>query len=269
VSGARAAISLGLLSAPGAKWAPRRHVKIAAMPALAEMIAKNLHRVRECIARAADRANRNPDEITIIAVSKTHPAEAIRAAYEAGLTHFGENRVQEREVKRDQLNDLHATWHMIGHLQSNKVARAVEFFDTVDSVDSISRIHDLERFVKGSRRLPILLEVRMDAAMTKTGLEKKEVPAAVEAAFASSKVELRGLMCIPPFFDVPDQARMFFRALRELRDDLVFRFERSLPVLSMGMSHDFEAAIEEGATQIRVGTAIFGERQPLKSESLL
>jgi PLP dependent protein len=231
------------------------------MPAMAEMIAKNLHRVHECIERAADRAKRDPGEITIVAVSKTHPAEAIRAAYEAGLRHFGENRVQEREAKRDQLKDIKATWHMIGHLQGNKVARAVENFDTVDSVDSVARIRDLERLVKGTSRLPILLEIRMDAAQTKTGIERKDVPAAVEAGFASTKVVLRGLMCIPPFFDVPDQARMYFRTLRELRDELVFRNERPLPVLSMGMSHDFETAIEEGATEIRLGTAIFGERQ--------
>jgi pyridoxal phosphate enzyme (YggS family) len=237
------------------------------MSAMAEMIAKNLHRVRECIERAAERAKRNPGEITIIAVSKTHPAEAIRAAHAAGLRHFGENRVQEREAKRAQVDDLKATWHMIGHLQGNKVARAIENFDTVDSVDSIARIRDLERLVKGSCRLPILLEIRMDAANTKTGLEKKDVPAAVEAGFASTRVELRGLMCIPPFFDVPDQARMYFRALRELRDELVFRYERPLPILSMGMSHDFETAIGEGATEIRLGTAIFGERQATKTES--
>ena len=232
------------------------------------MIGKNVHRVRQCIGRAADRAKRNPEEITIVGVSKTHPAEAIRAAYEAGLRHFGENRVQERERKRAQVSDLKATWHMIGHLQGNKVARAVELFDAVDSVDSIARIRDLERSVKGSGRFPILLEIRMDAAKTKTGLEKKDVAAAVEAAIASTKVELRGLMCIPPFFDVPDQARMYFRNLRELRDELVFRYERALPVLSMGMSHDFETAIEEGATEIRLGTAIFGERQPLKGEPI-
>ncbi len=247
----------------------RRRAKIAAMPASAETIAKNLYRVRECIARAADRVGRNPKEITIVAVSKTHPAEAIRAAYEAGLRHFGENRVQEWEAKRDRLKDLDATWHMVGHLQSNKVARAVQLFDTVDSVDSIAQIHDLEQSLNGNRPLPILLEVRMDPAKAKTGLEKVGVPAAVEAAFASPKIELRGLMCVPPYFDVPDQARMFFRALRELRDDLVFRYERPLPVLSMGMSHDFEAAIEEGATEIRLGTALFGERQPLKAESIL
>ncbi len=223
--------------------------------------------MRECIARAADRVGRNPEEITIIAVSKTHPAEAIRAAFEAGLTHFGENRVQEWEGKRGRLSDLDATWHMIGHLQGNKVARAVQLFDEVDSVDSIGQIHVIERVVKGSRAYPIVLEVRMDQATAKTGFEKETVPSAVEAAFASPKIDLRGLMCIPPLFDVPDQARVFFRALRELRDELVFRYDRPLPVLSMGMSHDFETAIEEGATEIRLGTALFGQRQSQKTES--
>jgi pyridoxal phosphate enzyme (YggS family) len=237
------------------------------MPAMAETIAKNLHRVRECIALAADRGGRNADEITIIAVSKSHPAEAIRAAYEAGLRHFGENRVQEWEGKRGHLNDLDATWHMIGHLQRNKLSRAVQLFNAVDSVDSIQQINDIERFVKGSRPLPILLEVRMDQASAKKGFEKEKVPAAAEAAFASQKIELRGLMCIPPYFDVADQARVFFRGLRELRDELAFRFERALPVLSMGMSHDFEVAIEEGATEIRLGTALFGPRQQLNTES--
>jgi pyridoxal phosphate enzyme (YggS family) len=235
---------------------------------MAETIAKNLHRVRECIARAASRVGRNPSGITIIAVSKTHPAEVIRVAYEAGLKHFGENRVQEWEGKRDHLNDLDATWHMIGHVQRNKLGRAVQLFNSVDSVDSLQQINDVERFVTGDRPLPILLEVRVDQASAKTGFEKDGVPAAVEVAFASKKIELRGLMCIPPYFEVADQARVFFRGLRELRDELVSRYERTLPVLSMGMSHDFEVAIEEGATEIRLGTALFGPRQTTKAESV-
>ncbi|HEV3220418.1 MAG TPA: YggS family pyridoxal phosphate-dependent enzyme [Candidatus Acidoferrales bacterium] len=237
------------------------------MQSYAEIIAKNLLRVRACIARAANRVRRDPDGITIVAVSKTHPAGAIRAAFDAGIRHFGENRVQEWEAKRGLLHDVTATWHLIGHLQSNKTARAVELFDVVDSVDSIPQIQQLERFVKDGRRLPILLEVRMDAANAKTGFAKDNVPPAVEAAFAAPKIELRGLMCIPPFFDVPDQARVYFRGLRELRDSLVLRYDRPLPVLSMGMSHDFEIAIEEGATEIRLGTALFGPREPLKVDS--
>jgi PLP dependent protein len=266
VRGAHAAISVVRQPSLSQQEATERHAKIVAMAVMSEIIWKNLHRVRECIARAADRVGRNPDEITLIGVSKTQPAEAIEIAYEAGIRHFGENRVQEWEGKRSHLSGLDATWHMIGHLQRNKMGRAVQLFDAVDSVDSIQQIHDLERFVTGSRPLPILLEVRMDAATAKTGFAKENVPAAAEAAFASQKVELRGLMCIPPPFEVPDQARMYFRALRELRDELASRYDRTLPALSMGMSNDFEVAIEEGATEIRLGTALFGPRQQMKAE---
>jgi pyridoxal phosphate enzyme (YggS family) len=247
----------------------RGHVKIGAMSAIAEIIAKNLFRIRGCVARAAERVGRDPEEVTIVAVTKTHPADAIRAAYEAGLRHFGENRVQEWERKRVNLNDCDdAVWHMIGHLQRNKTARAVKLFDRVDSVDSLIQVQDVGRLVKGGRPLPILLEVRMDAATSKSGLEKEAVRPAAEAAFASPKIELRGLMCVPPLFDNPDQARIYFRELRELRDHLVLRYERPLPVLSMGMSHDFEIAIEEGATEIRLGTALFGAREPYKDPSI-
>ncbi|HUK31338.1 MAG TPA: YggS family pyridoxal phosphate-dependent enzyme [Candidatus Acidoferrum sp.] len=240
------------------------------MPVTPEAIAKNLFRIRECVAHAANRAGRNPEEITIVAVTKTHPAEAIRAAYEVGLRHFGENRVQEWEAKRGKLNDCdRATWHMIGHLQSNKVARAAQIFDRVDSVDSISQIRNIERAVKRSGPFPILLEIRMDPAHTKTGLEKEGLPTAVEVALALQKIELRGLMCIPPYFADAERVRMYFRALREIRDNLVLRYERPLPVLSMGMSHDFEVAIEEGATEIRLGTALFGPREPYKAEPTL
>ncbi len=238
------------------------------MPAAAEIIAKNLFRVRGCVERAADRVKRDPAEITIVAVSKTHPAESIRAAYGLGLRHFGENRVQEWEAKRGKLIDCDgATWHMIGHLQGNKVARALQLFDRVDGVDSIQQIRVIERCAEGSRPFPILLEVRMDTSHAKTGFEQEDIPAAVEAALASPKIELRGLMCIPAYFDDPDKARVYFRALSELRDNLVLRYERPLPVLSMGMSHDFEVAIEEGATEIRLGTALFGAREPHKAVS--
>jgi uncharacterized pyridoxal phosphate-containing UPF0001 family protein len=157
---------------------------------------------------------------------------------------------------------------MIGHLQRNKLGRAVQLFHAVDSVDSIQQIQDMERFVNGSHPFPILLEVRMDQASAKTGFAKENVSAAVEAALASQKIELRGLMCIPPYFDVADQARVFFRGLRELRDELASLYVRALPVLSMGMSHDFEVAIEEGATEIRLGTALFGPRQVLRTDPL-
>jgi pyridoxal phosphate enzyme (YggS family) len=235
------------------------------MPPTAEVIAKNLFRIRGCIELTAARVRRNPAEVTIVAVTKTHAADAIRTAYEAGLRHFGENRVQEFDRKRGSLNDSDdAVWHMIGHLQRNKTARAVQLFDRVDSTDSLKQIQDFDRLVKGTRPLPILLEVRMDPTQAKTGLEKENVAAAAEAAFASPRIELRGLMCIPAYFDEPERARGYFRALRVMRDDLVRQYKRPLPVLSMGMSHDFEVAIEEGATEIRLGTALFGPREPYK-----
>ena len=322
------------------------------MAVQAAVLAENLAWVRERIARAAARAGRKPDEITLVAVSKTFPAEAIRAAYEAGLRHFGENRVQEWELKQPSLSDLDATWHLVGHLQSNKAVRATHLFHTIDSLDSITLAQRLDRvvgqlrasagagagasipgdggYVEGSvaptssrrffagqpdaenrrqdagattgalkrtgtdagtriTRLPVLIEVRLAPEETKTGVTEADLPACVESVLALPHLDLRGLMCIPPYFDDPEQARPFFRKLRELRDvlrrqlaparavtfpsstsvsptDTPCPSERSaetlLPELSMGMSHDFEVAIEEGATQVRLGTAIFGERVP-------
>jgi len=223
-------------------------------------ISSNLHRVRECIAGAARRGGRNPDDVTLIAVTKTHSADAIRMAYDAGVRHFGENRVQEWETKQPVLGDLAATWHLIGHLQSNKIARAVGLFTQIDSVDTVALASKIERSAAGLRRVPILLEVRMDPAPAKTGIDPDELPAVADAILPMAGLDLRGLMCVPPQFDAPDQARPYFRGLRELRDALVRRHGIALPELSMGMSHDFEAAIEEGATQVRLGTAIFGHR---------
>jgi PLP dependent protein len=226
----------------------------------ARAISSNLHRVCECIAGAARRAGRNPDDVTLIAVTKTHSADAIRMAYDAGVRHFGENRVQEWETKQPVLGDLAATWHLIGHLQSNKIARAVGLFTQIDSVDTVALASKIERSAAGLRRVPILLEVRMDPAPAKTGIDPDELPAVADAILRMAGLELRGLMCVPPQFDAPDQTRPYFRRLRELRDALVRRHGIALPELSMGMSHDFEAAIEEGATQVRLGTAIFGHR---------
>jgi hypothetical protein len=223
-------------------------------------ISSNLHRVRECIAGAARRGGRNPDDVMLVAVTKTHSADAIRMAYEAGIRHFGENRVQEWETKQPVLADLAATWHLIGHLQSNKIARAVGLFTQIDSVDTTSLASKIERSAAGLRRVPILLEVRMDPAPAKTGIDPAELLAVADAILPMAGLDLRGLMCVPPPFDAPDQARPYFRKLRELRDALVRRHGIALPELSMGMSHDFETAIEEGATQVRLGTAIFGHR---------
>jgi len=225
-------------------------------------IAANLERVRERIARAASRAGRRAEEITVVAVSKTFPPNAIRAAYQAGLRHFGENRVQEFEAKQAALADLDATWHFIGRLQSNKARRAVHLFGRVDSVDSPSLAQKLDAAAATERkRLPVLIEVHVGGELTKGGVAEADLPALAKGVVALPHLELLGLMAIPPYSDEPERVRPYFRKLRELRDNLSGRLEWPLPVLSMGMSHDFEAAIEEGATEIRIGTALFGERQ--------
>jgi PLP dependent protein len=227
-------------------------------------VRENLLRIQERIATAAARAGRSTEEIALIAVSKTHPASAIHEAYEAGIRHFGENRVQEWEGKRAEAEGLAATWHLIGHLQSNKAARAAKLFHSVDSVDdfAIAQRLDRARTEAGiTGKLRVLIEVRVSPEETKSGVEVSGLPALVEKFTDLPRLELAGLMCIPPFLEEAERVRAYFRRLRELREDLTKRLGLALPVLSMGMSHDFEVAIEEGATEVRVGTAIFGVRE--------
>ena len=235
-------------------------------------IRRNLECIRERIGRAAERAGRNPSEITLVGVSKTFPADAIRLAHEAGVRHFGENRVQEWERKRAALADLDATWHLVGHLQSNKATRAARTFHTVDSVDDLEVAQRLDRCMcdgeadneaaeeGGNRRLRVLLEVRLVEEGTKSGVEPGELPVLAEGVATLPDLDFAGLMCVPPFFEEAEKVRPFFARMRGLRDDMEKRLARKLPVLSMGMSHDFEVAIEEGATEVRVGTALFGQR---------
>jgi PLP dependent protein len=226
-------------------------------------IRENLQLVRGKLADAARRASRKPEEILLIGVSKTHPAEAIREAYDAGLREFGENRVQEWEGKISALADLQATWHLIGHLQSNKAARAAKAFHSVDSVDDWSLAQRLDRAQseKGTGgKLRILIEVHMGGEETKSGVSEAELPELSERVMALAHLEFAGLMCIPPFRENPNEVRPFFATLRTLKEQLESRVGRALPVLSMGMSHDFEAAIQEGSTEVRIGTAIFGTR---------
>jgi pyridoxal phosphate enzyme (YggS family) len=230
------------------------------MSATASSITANLHRIRECIARATAAAGRKPEDVTLIAISKTQPAGAIRAAYDAGLRDFGENRVKEWEGKYPQVEDLKARWHLVGHLQGNKVSRALKLFHTIDSVHSLELAQRLNGADHPKGPVPILLEVRMDTAPSKSGLNADELGTVVEAIIAMPNLKLHGLMCVPPFFDDADRTRPFFHGLRDLRDALVRRFRIHLPTLSMGMSHDFEVAIEEGSTEIRLGTALFGPR---------
>jgi PLP dependent protein len=227
-------------------------------------VRENLLRIQERIATAAARVGRRAEEITLIAVSKTHPASAIHEAYEAGVRHFGENRVQEWEGKRGGTERLSATWHLIGHLQSNKAARAAKLFHSVDSVDDFAVAQRLDRAraeVAIIDKLRVLIEVRVAPEETKSGVEVEALPELAEKVAALPQLKLAGLMCIPPFFEEAEKVRPYFDRLRELREDLMKRLGLALPVLSMGMSHDFEVAIEEGATEVRVGTAIFGARE--------
>lgn len=224
---------------------------------------ENLLRIQEKISAAAHGAGRRPEDITLVAVSKTHPAEAIRVGYEAGVRHFGENRVQEWEGKRTALANLKATWHLIGHLQSNKSARAAKSFDCIDAVDDLAVAQRLDRGraeVSPPAKLRVLIEVHLANEETKSGVAIADLTALAEKIMHLPGLNLAGLMCIPPFLSDIEQVRPYFRQLREIRDDLARQIGQPLPVLSMGMSHDFEAAIEEGATEVRIGTALFGNR---------
>ena len=229
-------------------------------------IADNVTLVREQIRAAAGRAGRSPNDVTLMAVSKTFPAERIREAYVAGIREFGENRVQEFAGKIDALRNLgEAHWHMIGHLQSNKAARATELFDAVDSLDSLRLAQKLnEGAGAAGRKLAVLIEINVGGEAAKTGLapDSEELQSILAAAPGLEHLQFRGLMTVPPFTDDPQQARPYFRKLREIRERVAGQHlpSVSMDVLSMGMSHDFEVAIEEGSTCVRVGTAIFGER---------
>jgi pyridoxal phosphate enzyme (YggS family) len=227
------------------------------------LLRENLQRIQERIAAAAARVGRRTEEVTLIGVSKTHPAEAIREAYEAGLRHFGENRVQEWEGKRGGVEDLQGRWHLIGHLQSNKAARAAKLFHSVDSVDDFALAQRLDRAreeLRASEKLRVLIEVRVADEEAKSGVLATELSELAGKILELKQVELAGLMCIPPFLEEAELVRPYFRMLRELRDKTAREIGWELPVLSMGMSHDFEVAIEEGATEVRVGTALFGVR---------
>ena len=229
-----------------------------------ETVRQNVARVRERMAAAAGRAGRRVEDITLLGVSKTYPAEAIREAFAAGVRHFGENRVQEWEGKRGDTEDLAGYWHLIGHLQSNKAARAAKAFDAVDSVDDFALAQRLDRAraeISDVRKLRVLIEVRVAAEETKSGVEKERLPELAEKLLTLERLDLAGLMCIPPFLENAEKVRPYFAELREMKEHLEGRLGRTFPVVSMGMSHDFEVAIEEGATEVRIGTALFGVRE--------
>jgi pyridoxal phosphate enzyme (YggS family) len=227
-------------------------------------ISTNLRRVQERIAGAVERVGRDPTEVTLVAVTKTHPPEIIRAAYELGLRHFGENRVEEAQGKVSELPE-DITWHMVGHLQSRKAALAMNLFDIVHSVDSVKLARRLDRFcVERGRTMSVLLEVNVSGEASKYGFpiaDQEALEAAIAEMLPLSHVRIEGLMTMAPIVADPEDARPVFRDLRGLRDALAIRFsEVEWRHLSMGMTDDFEVAIEEGATLVRIGRAIFGPR---------
>lgn len=229
-----------------------------------EALRGRLAEVRRRIEQAARQAGRAPEEITLVGVSKTQPVEMLKLALEAGLGDFGENRVQEADEKISSVGREAARWHLIGHLQANKAKRAVMLFDVVHSLDSIALAERLDRLCgeEGREELPVLIQVDLAGEETKSGASVEELPELIAKVTATEHLSLRGLMTLPPFFEEAESVRPFFQRLRELRDTLSSKqaFGSHTGELSMGMSHDFEIAIEEGATMVRVGTAIFGER---------
>ena len=229
-----------------------------------QTIPENLASVRSRIAAAARRAGRNPDEVTLVAVSKTFDADHVRAAWAAGQRDFGENKVQEAEQKIAATRDLDgARWHLIGHLQSNKARKAAAPFAVIQSIDSLDLLQKVDSAAAAAGAAPeILIQADLAGEATKHGAAEQDLAAIARAALESRAVKLAGLMVLPPWNENQEVTRPWFVRLRELRDGLIANGipAEALRHLSMGMSHDFEAAVEEGATMVRVGTAIFGKR---------
>jgi len=234
-------------------------------------VAENIARIRERVVRAGGRAGVSADSVTLMAVSKTVGPERIRQAYEAGLRVFGENRVQEFSEKAPALADLtDARWHLIGHLQSNKAKKAVELFQAVDSVDSLRLAEKLNQAAEQlDRTFSVLIEIKTGNEASKSGIpaDSPELEDLLRAAASLEHLQVRGLMTVPPFTENPEGARPYFRRLRELREVIAARKvpRIEMDVLSMGMSHDFEVAVEEGSTCVRVGSSIFGARDYTKT----
>ncbi|MDE1175785.1 MAG: YggS family pyridoxal phosphate-dependent enzyme [Edaphobacter sp.] len=224
-------------------------------------ISENLMRLREQVAAACRKANRDEREVALMAVSKVHPAEAIIEAYAAGQRLFGENKVQEFQSKHEQLGSLEgANIHLIGPLQSNKTSKAAELFDAIDAVDALKIAQRLDTTATSlAKRLPILIEVKLSHEESKHGIAPAELSALLDAIAPLKFVEAVGLMTVPPWSEEPETARPYFRQLRQLRDEAQ-KLHPSVTQLSMGMSNDFIVAIEEGSTCVRIGTAIFGKR---------
>ena len=218
----------------------------------------NLAAVNERIRRAAAKVGRDANEVKLVAVSKMHGIEVLQAANDAGVSVFGENKVQEADGKIEVLGRENLEWHLIGHLQSNKARKAVQLFDVIHTLDSVELAERLERICVEENRasLKVLVQVDLANEQTKNGIKENELPRMFEFLKTCKRLKFDGLMIIPPYFDDVELVRPYFKRLREIRDEVLPNGE-----LSMGMSHDFETAIEEGATLIRVGTAIFGARE--------
>jgi pyridoxal phosphate enzyme (YggS family) len=231
-------------------------------------LAENLEEIEKRIHAACERAGRTRDSVMLLAVTKTHPPETIREAVHLGLTFFGENKIQEAKAKIPNCPGK-ARWHFIGHLQSNKCRDAVELFEMIQGVDSLAIAQEInKRAEQLSKTIPILLEINVAGEGSKFGYKPEQMLAELEALNALPRLEIHGLMAIPPYTPVPEKARPYFQKLRELKQQAEAVLGAPLPQLSMGMSGDFEVAIEEGATIIRVGTALFGERlSSLRRES--
>ncbi|HKS09335.1 MAG TPA: YggS family pyridoxal phosphate-dependent enzyme [Pyrinomonadaceae bacterium] len=229
-----------------------------------EGLAARFASVKARVAAAAEQCGRDPSGVSLIAISKTHPASVIKEVIELGATDLGENRVQEAETKIPEVGQKGARWHLVGHLQANKARKALGLFDVIHSLDSIELARRLDRLCAeiGRESLPLLIQIDLGHEETKSGVDEKELPQLIETVQQLERLELIGLMTLPPFFEDPKQARPYFRRLRELRDELAGKgaFGERSGELSMGMTHDFAVAIEEGATMVRIGTAIFGER---------
>jgi PLP dependent protein len=227
-------------------------------------LAARFARVRARIAAAARQYGRSADEVKIIAISKTHPSSVIKELIDLGARDVGENRVQEAEGKIAEVGRDAVRWHLVGHLQANKARRALDLFDVIHSLDSIDLARRLDRLCAEKQResVSVLIQVDLGHEETKSGIEEAALGQLAESVGSHSRLQLIGLMTLPPFFENPEHSRPFFRRLRELRDELAGRgvFGDRKGELSMGMTHDFAVAIEEGATMVRIGTAIFGER---------
>ena len=223
-------------------------------------IAENLERVREQITQAAAKAGRAVNEIELVAITKTHPAEKVREAVEAGHTLFGESRVQEARAKIPELPS-NLRWHFVGHLQKNKIRHALPLFELFHGVDSLALAQEIDRIAAEEGAHPrVLLEVNVAGEGSKFGFKSETLRAEIGFLLALPRLSIEGLMCIPPLAEEAEASRKFFGQLRELRNSLEKEFDVKFPHLSMGMTQDFSIAVEEGATLVRVGTAIFGER---------